>query len=35
MKIHPIGAKLFHAHGRRDMTKLTVALQHFANALKH
>ena len=31
MKIHPVGAKLFHADGRTDMTKLTVTLCNFAN----
>ena len=32
MKIRPIGAELFHADGRTDMTKLIVAFRHFANA---
>jgi hypothetical protein len=34
MKIRPVGAELFHADGRMDMTKLTVALRNFANAPK-
>jgi hypothetical protein len=34
MKIHPVEAELFHADGRRDMTKLTVAFRNFANAPK-
>ena len=38
IKIHPVGANLFHADGRADkwtdMTKLIVALHNFANALK-
>jgi hypothetical protein len=34
MKIRPEGAELFHADGRTDMTKLTVAVQNIANALK-
>jgi len=33
MKIRPVGAELFHADGRTDMTKLTVALRDFANAI--
>ena len=32
MKIRPVGAKLFHADGQTDMTKLIVALRDFANA---
>ena len=32
MKIRPMGADLFHAGGRTDMTKLTVAFRSFANA---
>jgi hypothetical protein len=32
MKNRPVGADLFHAEGRRDMTKLIVALSNFANA---
>jgi len=34
-KIHSVGAKLFHADGRTDMTKLIVAFRNFANTLKH
>jgi len=29
MKICPVGAKLFHADGRIDMTKLTVGFENF------
>ena len=32
MKIRPVGAVLFHADGRTDMTKLIVAFRSFANA---
>ena len=32
MKIRLVGAELFHADGRTDMTKLTVAFRNFANA---
>jgi hypothetical protein len=32
MKIRPVGAELFHADGRTDMTTLTVAFLNFANA---
>jgi len=35
MKICPVGAELFHAERRTDMTKLIVAFQNFANALKN
>jgi hypothetical protein len=35
MKIRPVGAELFHANGRTDMTKLTVASRNFANAPKN
>jgi len=35
MKIRPVGAKLFHADGRTDMTKLIVAFRNFANAPKN
>jgi len=35
MKIRPVGAELFHAYRRTDMTKLTVAFHNFANALKN
>jgi len=31
MKIRPLAAKLFHADGQTDMTKLTVAFRDFAN----
>jgi len=31
MKIHPVGAKMFHVDRRTDMTKLTVAFRNFAN----
>jgi hypothetical protein len=34
MKIRPVGAELFHADGRTDVTKLTVAFHNFANAPK-
>jgi len=34
MKIRPVGAELFHADGRTDMTKLIVAFRNFANACK-
>jgi len=33
-KICPVGAELFHANGRTDMTKLKVAFRNFANAPK-
>jgi hypothetical protein len=29
MKIHPVGAKLFHADGKTDMTKVKVAFLQF------
>ena len=32
MKIRPVGAELFHANGRTDMAKLTVAVSNSANA---
>jgi hypothetical protein len=36
MKIHPVGAELFHVDGRADgrtgITMLIVAFRHFANA---
>jgi hypothetical protein len=32
MKIGQVGAELFHAGGRTDMTKLKVAFPNFANA---
>jgi hypothetical protein len=34
MKIGSVGAELFYADGRTDMTKLTVAFRNFANAPK-
>jgi hypothetical protein len=30
VKIHPLGAELFHAEGRRDTAKLVVAFHNFA-----
>jgi hypothetical protein len=35
MKIRPVGAELFHADRRTDMTKLIVAFRNFANAPKN
>jgi hypothetical protein len=35
MKIRPVGAELFHADGRRDMTKIIIAFRNFANVPKH
>jgi hypothetical protein len=35
MKIRPAGAEMFHADGRTDMTKLTVAFRNLANAPKY
>ena len=35
MKIRPMGAELFHADGRTDMTKLTAAFRNFANSSKN
>ena len=35
MKIRPVGAELFHADGRTDMTGLTVAFRNFVNAPKN
>ena len=32
MKIRPVGAELFHADGKTDMTRLTVAFRSFMNA---
>ena len=32
MKFRPVGAELFQADGRTDMTKLTVVFHNFANA---
>jgi hypothetical protein len=34
MKIRPMGAKVFHAEGRTDMTKLIVAFLNFAKTPK-
>jgi len=34
MKIHPVGAELFHLDGQTDMTKLVVAFYNFVNAPK-
>jgi len=34
MKIRPVGAELFHADKRTDVTKLIVAFRNFANAPK-
>ena len=34
MKIHPVGAEVFHADERINMTKLTVAFRNNANAPK-
>jgi hypothetical protein len=35
MKIRRVGDELFHADGRTDMTKLTVAFRNFSNAPKN
>jgi hypothetical protein len=39
MKIHPVGAKMFHAGGqadkKTDMTKLRVTFHNFVNMLKN
>jgi hypothetical protein len=35
IKIRPVGAELFHADGRTDMTKLMVAFRDFVNASKN
>ena len=32
--IRRVGAKLFHAEGRKEMTKLTVGFRHFLNTPK-
>jgi hypothetical protein len=32
MKIRPVGAELFHANGRTDLTILLVFFRNFANA---
>jgi hypothetical protein len=34
IKIHLVGADLFHVDGRTDVTKLTEAFRNFANAPK-
>ena len=34
MKIHPVGADMFHGVRWTEMTKLKVAFRHFANAPK-
>jgi hypothetical protein len=34
MKIRPVGAELFHADRRTDMTKLMVVFRNFAKAPK-
>jgi len=34
-KIRPVGAELFHADGRTDTTKLTVAFRNFPNTPKN
>jgi len=34
MKIRPVGAELFRADGRTEMTKLIVAFRNFANVSK-
>jgi len=35
MKIHPVGAELFHAEGKTDKTTLTVAFRDFADVPKN
>jgi len=35
MKIRSVGAELFHADGRTDITKLRVAFRNFANTPKY
>jgi len=35
MKIRPVGAELFHADRRTDVTKLIVAFRNFVNAPKN
>ena len=35
MKFRPVGAELFNADGRTDMTMLIVAFRNFANAPKN
>ena len=34
MKILPVGAKLFHADGQTDMSKLVIAFRYFENSPK-
>jgi hypothetical protein len=34
MKIHPVGAELFHADRRTDMTQLIAAVSNFGDAPK-
>jgi len=34
MKISPVGAELFYADGRTDVTKLILTVHNFANASK-
>jgi hypothetical protein len=35
IKIRPVGAELFHAHGQTDITKLKVAFHNSAKAPKN
>ena len=35
MKIRPVGAELFHAEGRTEMSKLQIAFRNIAKALKN
>jgi hypothetical protein len=35
INIRPVGAKLFHADGRTDMTRLTVVFRKFVKAPKN
>jgi hypothetical protein len=35
MKIHPVGAELFHVDGQTGIMKLTVALCNFVNITEH
>ena len=35
MKIRPVGAELFHADGRTDMTNLIITFRNFASAPKN
>jgi len=35
MKIRPVGAELFHAYRRTDMTQLIAAFRNFANPPKN